>query len=48
MGERIWEVPISYAGRELHEGKKITWRDGIPALTTLLRVRFAAKESLVR
>ena len=25
-GFRIYEVPISYAGRELHEGKKITWR----------------------
>ena len=48
MGERIWEVPISYAGRELHEGKKITWRDGFPALLTLFRVRFASKESLRR
>jgi glycosyltransferase involved in cell wall biosynthesis len=48
MGERIWEVPISYAGREMHEGKKITWRDGFPALLTLLRVRFAAKDSLRR
>ena len=48
LGERIWEVPISYAGRELHEGKKITWRDGIPALGTLLRVRFAAGETLQR
>jgi glycosyltransferase involved in cell wall biosynthesis len=46
MGERIWEVPITYAGRELHEGKKITWRDGFPALLTLLRVRFAPKDSL--
>ncbi|MBI2309823.1 glycosyltransferase family 2 protein [Candidatus Collierbacteria bacterium] len=39
-GIRIWEVPISYAGREYHEGKKITWRDGIPALFTLLKYRF--------
>jgi len=37
---RIWEVPISYAGREYNEGKKITWRDGIPALWTLLKYRF--------
>ena len=48
LGERIWEVPISYAGRELHEGKKITWRDGAPALMTLLRVRFARKDALQR
>ena len=48
LGERIWEVPISYAGRELHEGKKITWRDGFPALITLLRVRLARMESLRR
>ena len=25
---RIYEVPISYTGREFDEGKKITWRDG--------------------
>ena len=37
---RIWEVPISYAGREYHEGKKITWKDGIPALWTLIKYRF--------
>src|SRR4029079_2826969 len=27
-GHRIYEVPVSYAGREAHEGKKITWKDG--------------------
>ncbi len=37
---RIFEVPISYAGREMNEGKKITWRDGIPALWTLVKYRF--------
>lgn len=36
---RIWEVPISYAGREYNQGKKITWKDGIPALWTLLKER---------
>jgi glycosyltransferase involved in cell wall biosynthesis len=40
LGERIYEVPISYAGRELSEGKKITWRDGFGALKTLVRYRF--------
>jgi glycosyltransferase involved in cell wall biosynthesis len=39
-GHRIYEVPISYAGREPHEGKKITWRDGISALWALLKFRF--------
>ena len=37
---RIYEVPISYAGREYHEGKKIGWQDGIWALLTLVRYRF--------
>jgi glycosyltransferase involved in cell wall biosynthesis len=39
-GYRIYEVPISYAGREPHEGKKITWRDGFSAMWTLVRYRF--------
>ncbi len=39
-GHRIYEVPISYAGREPDEGKKITWRDGFGALMTLVRYRF--------
>ncbi|HEU5302218.1 MAG TPA: glycosyltransferase family 2 protein [Acidimicrobiia bacterium] len=37
---RIYEVPISYAGREIDEGKKITWRDGFTALWTLIKYRF--------
>ncbi|HTU36494.1 MAG TPA: glycosyltransferase family 2 protein [Acidimicrobiales bacterium] len=39
-GFRIYEVPISYAGREPHEGKKITWRDGFGALKALVKFRF--------
>jgi glycosyltransferase involved in cell wall biosynthesis len=39
-GHRIYEVPISYAGREFHEGKKITWRDGFSALWVLVKYRF--------
>jgi glycosyltransferase involved in cell wall biosynthesis len=39
-GVRIYEVPISYAGREFDEGKKITWRDGFSALFTLVKYRF--------
>ena len=39
-GYRIYEVPISYNGREWNEGKKISWRDGVIALWTLVRYRF--------
>ncbi len=39
-GIRIYEVPISYAGREYAKGKKITWRDGFTAIWTLIRYRF--------
>lgn len=37
---RIYEVPISYTGREYNEGKKISWRDGITVALTLLKYRF--------
>jgi glycosyltransferase involved in cell wall biosynthesis len=43
-GERIYEVPISYAGREMAEGKKITWRDGFGALRALVKFRFVRLE----
>lgn len=39
-GYRIYEVPISYAGREFDEGKKISWRDGFAALVALIKFRF--------
>jgi glycosyltransferase involved in cell wall biosynthesis len=39
-GHRIFEVPISYYGREYNEGKKITWREGPKALWTLIKYRF--------
>lgn len=34
---RIYEVPISYYGRDYSEGKKITWRDGVAALWCILK-----------
>ena len=34
---RIYEVPISYYGRDYSEGKKIGWRDGFSALRCILR-----------
>jgi glycosyltransferase involved in cell wall biosynthesis len=38
---RLVEMPISYQGRHFSEGKKITWRDGVVALWTLAKFRFA-------
>jgi glycosyltransferase involved in cell wall biosynthesis len=38
---RLFELPISYAGRGYDEGKKITWRDGFRAAWVLLRVRLS-------
>ena len=37
---RVYEMPISYYGREYQEGKKITWRDAFPAIWALLKYRF--------
>jgi glycosyltransferase involved in cell wall biosynthesis len=37
---RVYEVPISYAGRTYEEGKKITWKDGVQALWCIVRYRF--------
>lgn len=39
-GHRIYEVPITYTGREYTEGKKITWKDGPIAAWTLIKYRF--------
>ena len=39
-GARVYEVPITYEGRDYSEGKKITWKDGFPALWTLVKYRF--------
>lgn len=36
----VYEVPISYHGRDYAHGKKITWRDGIAAIFHILRFRF--------
>ncbi|MBD3279139.1 MAG: glycosyltransferase [Candidatus Pacebacteria bacterium] len=35
-GVKIYEVPISYVGRDFSEGKKITWRDGVDALRVII------------
>ena len=37
---RIFEVPISYSGRDYSEGKKIGWKDGIAAIYFILKYGF--------
>jgi glycosyltransferase involved in cell wall biosynthesis len=39
---RIYEVPISYAGRTYAEGKKIGWKDGVAALWHIVRANLFA------
>jgi glycosyltransferase involved in cell wall biosynthesis len=46
LGYRIHEVPIRYYARSREQGKKLTWRDGVHALATLLRLRMAPEASL--
>lgn len=38
-GYRMYEVPISYTGREFFEGKKVSWKDGLTVLWTLIKYR---------
>ncbi len=38
---RVYEMPISYDGRGYEEGKKITWRDALPAMWALIKFRFS-------
>jgi glycosyltransferase involved in cell wall biosynthesis len=46
LGYRIHEVPISYYARSREEGKKLTWRDGIIAIFTLIRLRLSSDRRL--
>ncbi len=39
-GFKIYEVPVSYSGRAAAEGRKFAWRDGVRALSTLVRYRW--------
>jgi len=36
---RIYEVPISYSGRDYSEGKKINWQDGVAAIWFIFKFR---------
>jgi len=40
QGVRLYELPISYYGRDYAEGKKITWKDGFGAIWALIKYRF--------
>jgi glycosyltransferase involved in cell wall biosynthesis len=40
---RLYQLPIAYYGRTPEEGKNISWRDGLPAVITLLRMRFRGR-----
>lgn len=42
-GARIYELPISYSGRTYEEGKKISWRDGVAAISHILRFNIFRK-----
>jgi len=37
LGCRIYEVPISYWGRDYTEGKKLNWKDGLAAIYWILK-----------
>ncbi len=38
-GYKIYEVPIAYKPRNITQGKKINWKDGVHAIWTLLKYR---------
>ena len=46
LGYRIYEIPIEYTARTRAQGKKLTWRDGVKALVTLLRIRLTSYQGL--
>lgn len=45
LGCRLYEVPISYHGREYWEGKKIGWKDGVQALWLIVRHSLAPTDA---
>lgn len=40
-GAKLIELPVLYNAREYDEGKKITWKDGVHAIWTLVKFRFS-------
>lgn len=45
---RIYEVGISYWGRDYSEGKKITWKDGIQAIFCILKYGIFKKDKCIK
>jgi glycosyltransferase involved in cell wall biosynthesis len=41
---RVYEVPITYAGRTYEEGKKFTWTDGVLTLWSIIRFSFPSRK----
>lgn len=39
-GYRVYEVPVSYSGRDYSEGKKIGWKDALRAFWCIVKYRF--------
>jgi glycosyltransferase involved in cell wall biosynthesis len=46
LGYRIHEIPIRYYARSREEGKKLTWKDGVNAVGTLIRLKLASDQRL--
>ena len=44
---KVAEVPISYIGRTVKEGKKIGWLDGIEAIWKIIKFNFPFKDSRI-
>jgi glycosyltransferase involved in cell wall biosynthesis len=44
LGCRLYEVPISYSGRDYSEGKKITWKDGVAALYFIAKYNLRSRQ----
>ena len=43
---KVFEVPVSYAGRTFEEGKKISWKDGFSALWSIVKYNlFTGKQA---
>ena len=47
LGEKIWEVPISYSPRSQQQGKKLRLSDGWQAVWALLRCRFLPRAGFI-
>ncbi len=46
LGVRIYETPISYAGRTYAEGKKIGWKDGVKAIWCILKYGLRSRRKI--